>query len=167
MHLTGGRTYQERFALVPWDSEATPSTPRSTPQYAGTSASPDLTTGMPDLFAPGTMRATQTWPGHLPSPGPTLLVNPPQRIEVLDQEQRPVRFTNRLAMSGMPATVLWPGENAQHMCITQWAGPWPITTGWWRSNAQRALYFQFVPEHHQALLVAYSHGSWQCEGIYD
>lgn len=163
VQMAGGRTYQDRFTLVPWDSDDAMPLAATTPGGPGANNAPFLTRASSTTHAD----SHGSWPGSLPSPGPTLLCQPPQEIEVLDTHDNPVRFSHRLAMSGTPATVLWLGDQPQRLAIEQWAGPWPITTGWWRAQAQRALYFQLVPHDHRPLLVAYRPGLWQCEGIYD
>ncbi len=136
---TGGRTYTQRTTHRPWEghNHLTPH-----PQ-------------------------TAPWPGALPSPAPTLLLNPPHPIELHGPNGGNITFTNRTSMSETPHTLIWLEHPTQPLHIHDWAGPWPITTGWWRRTPQRTIYLQLIPTNHQPLLVAYTAGTWQCEGIYD
>lgn len=143
----GGRAYQDKFELIPWDAHDLAADKGTQGEQAALGAGP--------------------WPGQLPSPGPTLLMNPPEEVDLLDAQGQLIVFNNRLAMSGPPSRLNWIDPRKQPLFIADWAGPWPITTKWWRSQTNRTLYLQLIPYDHQPLLVAYRAGAWQCEGIYD
>ncbi len=96
---------------------------------------------------------SQPWPGHLPAPTPSVLINPPRRIRVLDDRGQPVTVTARGAVPVAPAQLdLGQGsgvtpsrdrpsrEQSRHdqrwsqhgaVAITAWAGPWPVDDTWW------------------------------------
>jgi protein ImuB len=135
----GGRTYTGRTTHRPWEEQETRVPP---PEPA-------------------------PWPGALPSPAPTLLLNPPRHIEIHGPSGHDITFTNRTTMSEPPHTLIWSDTQTQPLHIHDWAGPWPITSGWWRRTPQRSIYLQLIPEHHKPLLVTYTQGTWYCEGIYD
>lgn len=46
---------------------------------------------------------SQPWPGHLPAPTPSVLIDPPRRIRVLDDRGQPVTVTARGAVPVAPA----------------------------------------------------------------
>ncbi|HWB67036.1 MAG TPA: DNA polymerase Y family protein [Mycobacteriales bacterium] len=138
--LDGGREPRQRTRLVPWGEEIAPA------------RSPD---------AP--------WPGRLPSPAPSVLVDPPRPVAVLDDRGRPVVVTDR---GGVPAPPSCLTLSGQPLAITAWAGPWPVDERWWDSTcARRAARLQLVDVHGRAYLVACELGGaeprWSLEGIYD
>ena len=139
---TGGRTYQERVSTPWWSVEL--DTAATTEQAS--------------------------WPGQLPSPAPASLKTPPWDIEVLDKNGLTVTFNNRLGLSAQPHAVIktdsrWPEKD--NLPIMNWAGPWPIRTNWWTTDAQHCIYVQLVLDQEPALLAVFRSGAWQCEGIYD
>jgi protein ImuB len=109
------------------------------------------------------------WPGRLPSPAPSVLVDPPQPIRVLDEAGRTVRVSDRGALLSPPAR--YAGPDARHpdarhpddrfaghtdpaavitaapitaapitaAPITAWAGPWPVDERWWDPESARRL----------------------------
>src|SRR3569623_2180999 len=90
--LDGGRDPGQRTRLVPWGDEPTP------------------------LRSP-----EQPWPGQLPAPAPTVLLDPPRPAQLLDAGRRPVRVTERGAMPSPPALF---GLGGEITAVTSWAGPW-------------------------------------------
>ena len=122
--LDGGRDPAQRTRLVPWGDEPVP------------------------LHSP-----QQPWPGRLPPPAPSVLIDPPRPIQVLDDSGQPVQVTERGAVPMPPARLIAAGRPP--LPITSWAGPWPVDERWWSRHPVRCgLRFQLVDVRGQAYLVA-------------
>jgi protein ImuB len=140
--LDGGRSPVERTRLVPWGDDPAP------------------------VRAP-----QQPWPGHLPPPAPSILINPPRPVQVLDAAGHPVVVSKRGAVPAPPATLTVPGQRST--AITSWAGPWPVDERWWQPDAAQAVArFQLVDVHGRAYLVACElhvaeSPRWTMEALYD
>jgi protein ImuB len=137
--LDGGRDPAQRTRLVPWGDE--PAAVRS-PQ--------------------------QPWPGALPAPAPSVLLDPPRAAHVLDATGRSVVVTARGAMPAPPALFALGSE--QPVSITSWAGPWPVDERWWSAESARSVVrCQLVDVRGRAYLVsgAMPDGVWQVDAIYD
>ncbi len=140
--LDGGRSPAERTRLVAWGDDPEP---RRAP--------------------------TQPWPGRLPAPTPTVLLDPPRPVQVRDAQGRPVSVTERGAVPAAPATVELPGEAP--VAITSWAGPWPVDERWWQPGAATAsARFQLVDVRGRAYLAACElrareRPAWTVEALYD
>ena len=82
----------------------------------------------------------QPWPGHLASPAPSVLIEPPRVIRVLDAMGHPVTVTARGAVPVAPAQLdLNLGRHAaQPLAVTAWAGPWPVDDTWWSAELNTA-----------------------------
>jgi len=122
--LSGGRGPAERITFTPLGDEPVP---RADP--------------------------SQPWPGQLPEPSPTVLLDDP--IELLDADGNPVRVTSRGLFSADPArlasgSVASPGLTRKQGTspspspaagsyplpvgageLSWWAGPWPVDERWW------------------------------------
>jgi protein ImuB len=139
--LDGGRDPGQRTRLVPWGDEPAP------------------------LRSP-----EQPWPGQLPAPAPSVLLDPPRPAQLLDAARRPVTVTERGAMPAPPALF---GIGSDVAPITSWAGPWPVDECWWSpDSARRVVRFQVVDVRGRAYLVsatmrAGTPPSWQVDAIYD
>ena len=79
--------------------------------------------------AGGVRSPEQPWPGALPAPAPSVLLDPPRAAQLLDAGGRSVVVTERGAMPAPPALFALGGE--QPVAITSWAGPWPVDERWW------------------------------------
>lgn len=135
--IDGGRDPMQRTTLVPWGDE------------------PVAERG------PG-----QPWPGHLGAPAPSVLIDPPRTIQVLDVTGRPVMVTPRGAVPVPPAHLDLGQGRA--VAITAWAGPWPVDDNWWGSSntastpqaeqrsLQRQARFQLVDLRGRAYLTVCS-----------
>jgi protein ImuB len=138
--LEGGRDPVQRTRLVPWGDDPEP------------------------LRAPD-----QPWPGQLPAPAPSVLLDPPRPAQVLDETRRPVRVTERGAMPFPPA--LFAMDGGQPTAITGWAGPWPVDERWWSPDAaRRVVRCQLVDVRGRAYLVTGTMGPsprWQVDALYD
>ncbi|MGE2832364.1 DNA polymerase Y family protein [Mycobacterium sp. SMC-4] len=109
----------------------------------------------------------QPWPGQLPEPSPTVLLDDP--IEVFDAEGSPVRVTARGLFSADPFRLAAPGRSGR---VSWWAGPWPVDERWWdpsQTKSGRAVRAQVLvgADPPQALLLCYRQRSWYLEGVYE
>ncbi|WP_375496714.1 DNA polymerase Y family protein [uncultured Jatrophihabitans sp.] len=138
--LEGGRDPGQRTRLVSWGDEPLP------------------------LRSP-----EQPWPGQLPAPAPSVLLDPPQPAQVLDADRRPVVVTDRGAVPAPPALFAMGGETPT--AIASWAGPWPVDERWWSpESARRAVRCQVVDVRGRAFLVSgimTPQPHWQVDAIYD
>ncbi len=112
----------------------------------------------------------QPWPGRLPAPAPTVLVDPPRPISVLDAQGHPVVLTERGSVPLPPARFGMIGERP--IAVASWAGPWPVDERWWgESPSGLRARFQLVDVRGQAYLVACAvrdgQPAWTLEARYD
>jgi len=140
--LQGGRAVRDQVHLQPWGAQAAAPRPLDRP-----------------------------WPGHLPAPAPATVPERPAPVEVLDPAGRPVRFDDRLMMSGVPARVLTTGtarRPATDHPVAGWAGPWPLAERWWSpGEADVRVHVQVTLADGRALLLACRPDGWTCEAVYD
>jgi protein ImuB len=114
---------------------------------------------------------TMPWPGRLPSPAPSVLIDPPSPIRLLDEGGHPVLVSDRGAMLRPPA-LLGIGAGAP-VAVTSWAGPWPVDERWWDpATSSRVVRLQLVDVRGRAYLVVgeMTHAEdpkWGLEGVYD
>ena len=137
--LDGGRDPGQRTRLVPWGDEPLP------------------------LHSP-----EQPWPGSLPAPAPSVLLDPPRPARVLDAGGRPVTVTERGAMPAPPARFAMGDEPP--VAVASWAGPWPVDERWWHpDSARQVVRCQLVDVRGRAYLVTGTMpaGAWQVDAIYD
>ena len=141
----GGRGPNQRTRYVPWGDEQLP------------------------VHSP-----EQPWPGRLPAPAPSVLLDPPRPVRVLDATGHPVTVTERGAVSHPPAALALHGE--QPVPVTSWAGPWPVDERWWTDQAAvRVARFQIVDARGRAYLVSAPMSGpivgdstgWLLEAVYD
>ena len=135
--LSGGRGPAERITLTPLGDELVPhADPR------------------------------QPWPGQLPEPSPTVLLDDP--VEVLDAQGNPVRITSRGLFSADPARLVASNRDG---VLRWWAGPWPVDERWWDSGQAtgRTARVQVLVDGDpgQALLLCYRRSRWYLEGVYE
>ncbi len=147
--LSGGRGPAERITLTPLGDEPVP------------------------RADPG-----QPWPGQLPEPAPTVLLDDP--VELLDAEDNPVRVTGRGLFSAEPVRLTGDGRSGR---LRWWAGPWPVDERWWDPgasgkgsvNAGRTARVQVLLEEpggrgddaDRAMLLCYRQRQWFLEGVYE
>ncbi|WP_396906135.1 DNA polymerase Y family protein [Mycolicibacterium phlei] len=141
--LSGGRGPAERITLTPLGDEPVP---RADP--------------------------SQPWPGQLPEPSPTVLLDDP--VDLFDADGRPVRVTARGLFSADPARLDAPGKVVKAGRLAWWAGPWPVDERWWdpgQVRAGRTARAQVLLDRNgrpgQALLLCYRQRRWYVEGIYE
>jgi protein ImuB len=133
--LSGGRGPAERITLTPLGDEPLPHTDPGLP-----------------------------WPGQLPEPSPTVLLDDP--VELLDAQGNPIRVTSRGMFSADPALLIARGRDDQ---LSWWAGPWPVDERWWDPDLGkgRTARAQVLLEGERALLLCYRQRRWYLEGIYE
>jgi protein ImuB len=113
----------------------------------------------------------QPWPGHLPSPAPSVVLDLPAPIELLDAGGHVVVVSDRGSVLRPPSRLGLRRESSVE--VTSWAGPWPADERWWDpASAVRVARIQIVDARGRAYLVAgeMSTGAdpkWVLEGIYD
>ena len=136
----GGRSPAERFVRVP---------------VAGTEL--DGSRPLPVTDGP-------PWPGRVPSPSPTLLVDEP--VRVCDVTGATLVVSGRGTLSAPPAVIEHPGRAPIE--VTAWAGPWLSDERWWDPHThQRRARLQLLLEDGRAVLVFCEHHAWSIEGWYD
>jgi protein ImuB len=139
--LSGGRGPAERITLAPLGDELVP---RADPQ--------------------------RPWPGQLPEPSPTVLLDDP--VEVFDTQGNPVRVTSRGVLSTDPVRLVAHGRDGS---LRWWAGPWPVDERWWdpdqaktgRTARMQVLLGDDGDESARAMLLCYRQRRWYLEGIYE
>ena len=133
--LSGGRGPAERIRLTPLGDEPVPR------------ADPCL-----------------PWPGQLPEPSPTVLLDDP--VELLDGQGNPIRVTGRGLFTADPARMTARGREDR---LRWWAGPWPVDERWWNPEHAkgRTARAQVLVEDGKALLLCYRQRRWYLEGIYE
>jgi hypothetical protein len=134
--VQGGRDPAEQAALVPWGSPA----------------------------AAGGGPGGAPWPGRLPPPSPTQVLQVPRRVEVIDDAGRVVEVSGRGLLNGEPARLSIEGGPWQP--VTAWAGPWPVTERWWAVRRRRAR-VQVVTGDGVARLLCAERAQWWVEALYD
>ncbi|MGL5819378.1 MAG: DNA polymerase Y family protein, partial [Phycicoccus sp.] len=144
--LQGGRGPADRQALVPWGERPT---------------------GLRPLDRP--------WPGRLPPPAPTRVLNPPWPAVVVGAGGQVVTVDDRGVVSEPPArfvvcTAATPPRvprAALAQPVGQWAGPWPVDESWWEQPSRRVARFQLVGVDGRAWLLVHDAGAWFTEAAYD
>src|ERR1700758_4384571 len=117
----------------------------------------------------------QPWPGQLPEPSPTVLLDEP--VELLDAQGSPVRVTSRGVFSADPVRLEAPHHNGP---LRWWAGPWPVDERWWDPEvttgrtARAQVLIDCAREEQNvgsdpgtAFLLCYRRRRWYLEGIYE
>jgi protein ImuB len=119
----------------------------------------------------------QPWPGQLPEPSPTVLLDDP--VELFDADGNPVRVTGRGLFSADPARLEAPGGTDRAGRLSWWAGPWPVDERWWDAGqvptqvrAGRTARVQVLLDGDgdtagRALLLCYRQRRWYLEGAYE
>ncbi|MCP9276714.1 DNA polymerase Y family protein [Mycolicibacterium arenosum] len=138
--LSGGRGPAERITLTPLGDEPVP------------------------RADPG-----QPWPGQLPEPSPSVLLDDP--VDLLDVDGNPVRVTGRGLFTAEPARLK--GDRTSGG-LSWWAGPWPVDERWWdagsaggRTARAQVLLSGDERAGGRALLLCYRQRRWYIEGAYE
>jgi protein ImuB len=120
---------------------------------------------------PAIREPSQPWPGRLPSPAPSVLLDPPSPVQLLDEGGQSVLVTDRGALLRPPARLGVGSEPP--VAVMSWAGPWPVDERWWDpATSARVARLQLVDVRGRAYLVvgemSRDTGSrWALEGVYD
>ncbi|HEY1444400.1 MAG TPA: hypothetical protein VGF51_05845 [Acidimicrobiales bacterium] len=133
--LRGGRDPAGQSVLVPWGS------PEADVDAAG---------------AP--------WPGRLPPPAPTDVLQVPRRAELVDAEDNAMVVSGRGLLTAPIDRLSVDGGPWEK--VAAWAGPWPVTERWWSVRRRRAR-LQVVTEEGVARLLCSERGRWWVEALYD
>lgn len=127
----------------------------------------------------------QPWPGRLPEPAPTVLLDDP--VELLDAHHNPVKVTGRGLFTADPAQLIARGRTDR---LRWWTGPWPVDERWWDPDlgvpparggetgaptgsgrtARAQVLLDGPPGSGQpgaALLLCYRQRRWYLEGAYE
>lgn len=135
--LSGGRGPAERITLTPLGDEPVPQADPNRP-----------------------------WPGQLPEPSPTVLLDDP--VELLDAQGNSIRVTSRGLFSADPARLTARDHDDR---LRWWAGPWSVDERWWNPElgkgrtARAQVLLDGDPG--KALLLCYRQRRWYMEGIYE
>ena len=113
------------------------------------------------------------WPGRLPDPLPSRLVQPPQAVQLRAIGGDDVAVDARLELSGAPATIMWTPHHRQQqpqhrLGVVSCFGPWPVEQRWWdQRQASRVVWLQLVLDDDRAVLVELTDGCWSVVGWFD
>ncbi len=169
--ITGGRTPTDRIRHIPWDQRPSHST-----QHHKKNASSHQQVA--------TTQEHHPWPGQLPTPSPATLF-PPTPTTLSDPAGLPVALSARGTLESPPymwtptrlpaLTSLIGGADVDALntathTVTNWAGPWTITTSWWTRPAptdSTLTYLQLMFDTHPPVLLVHRADAWHWEGTYD
>lgn len=139
--VQGGRDPRSRALLVAWNDDPAPR-----------------------------RRADAPWPGGVPAPFPSTVLDSPAHVHLLDAEGRSVTVDVTGQISAAPGHLdiraALPGVVPGLREIRAWAGPWPVSERWW-DEERRGAWMQVVLDSGPALLLALRGGAAAVEGIYD
>jgi hypothetical protein len=133
--LRGGRDPAGQSVLVPWGSPEADVDPGGAP-----------------------------WPGRLPPPAPTDVLQVPRRAELVDAEDNAMVVSGRGLLTAPIDRLSVDGGPWEK--VAAWAGPWPVTERWWSVRRRRAR-LQVVTEDGVARLLCSERGRWWVEALYD
>jgi hypothetical protein len=104
------------------------------------------------------------WPGRVPPPAPSDVLQVPPRAELVDAEGNAMVVSGRGLLTA-PIDRLSVG-GAPWEEVVAWAGPWPVTERWW-SVRRRTARLQVVTADGVARLLRTERGQWWVEALYD
>lgn len=107
-------------------------------------------------------RLDAPWPGRLPTPAPSTLLDEPREVGVVDESGTTVVVDARGRISAPPRRVM----ADRPYDVVAWAGPWPISETWW-STPRRGAWVQVTPADGPSMLLVGQDGRWLLEGLYD
>jgi len=107
-------------------------------------------------------RLDAPWPGRLPTPAPSTLLDEPREVGVVDESGTTVVVDARGRISAPPRRVV----ADRPYDVVAWAGPWPISETWW-STPRRGAWVQVTPADGPSMLLVGQDGRWLLEGLYD
>ncbi len=119
-----------------------------------------------DARGPGSVPEAPPWPGHLPTPEPSLVYAERRPAALRDAAGEPVTVTARCLLSAAPAALEIAGGHWAE--VVAWAGPWPAEERWWdKGSARRRARFQVRLADGTAHVVVLESGEWWVEASYD
>jgi len=104
------------------------------------------------------------WPGRLPAPSPTSVLERPRPAAVADVVGRPLAVGAEGLLDGVPDRCAVDG--GPWRSVEEWGGPWPVLEHFWSTPRRRAR-LQLVLEGGVAILVCFEQGNWVLEAVYD
>jgi len=105
------------------------------------------------------------WPGQVPAPSPTTVLQTPTAVVLTDPAGHPVEVNARGLLSAVPGRCLL-GGGAPVEEVVAWAGPWPLSTRWWDRRRWRAR-LQVLTASGAGFLLGSERGRWWLLGRYD
>jgi protein ImuB len=149
--VRGGRDPAGQSVLTPWGSPGA---------EAGSSvgASPSVDSGG------GAGAGPAPWPGRVPPPAPSDVLQVPPRAELVDAEGNAMVVSGRGLLTE-PIDRLSIGGGPWEEVVA-WAGPWPVTERWWAVR-RRTARLQVVTADGVARLLRTERGQWWVEALYD
>ncbi|WP_066515673.1 DNA polymerase Y family protein [Curtobacterium ammoniigenes] len=140
--IGGGRMLAERIIRVPWG---------------------DTPVGGERAVA---VARARPWPGKLPGPPPSTVLDRPQPVDVVDARQRAITVDERGMLSDTPARFRADADRGgRFQEITAWAGPWPLVVRWWESGGRRLHRLQLVDADTRAWYLMLADGRWWAEAV--
>lgn len=113
----------------------------------------------PLVKASGSAPPAAPWPGALPLPSPSVVLDAPEPAVLADQDGHPLRVNGRGELSGQPMT-LAVADRVPRL-VLDWAGPWVIDERWWDvTGRRRVARLQVLCDDGAAHLVAAEHQRW-------
>jgi protein ImuB len=113
---------------------------------------------------PGGAVGGAPWPGRLPPPAPSDVLQEPPRAELVDAEGNAMVVSGRGLLDAAIDRLSVDGGPWQE--VVGWAGPWPVTERWWEVRRRRAR-LQVVTADGVARLLCSERGRWWVEAVYD
>lgn len=110
------------------------------------------------------------WPGHLPTPSPSVVPANGWAAEVIDRHGQAVSVSGRAMVSAAPARITITDDAGRRTSdeIVAWAGPWVYDERWWDAAAhRRRARFQLLTKRGIGLLATMESGRWSVEAVYD
>ena len=84
------------------------------------------------------------WPGAVPGPAPTRVLDPPIAAQLLDATGAPVLVSARGEASAVPAVLRCGALPGQGGPVRAWAGPWAQDVRWWDPAGERRVLWHLV-----------------------
>ncbi len=113
----------------------------------------------------------EPWPGQLPLPAPTKVLNDPVVVDLRDATNKEIGVSGRGELSSEPAIVCLDlvanvGKQIRNRVVA-WAGPWPTEERWWDEGThRRRARLQLELDDGSAHVVVIEHGQWWLEATY-
>jgi protein ImuB len=157
--LQGGRDPAGQSVLLPWGSPEVEGSINASRAAGRDGGGEDSGT----LEAAGSARGAP-WPGRLPPPAPSDVLQEPPRAELVDAEGNAMVVSGRGLLHAAIDRLSVDGGPWQE--VVGWAGPWPVTERWWEVRRRRAR-LQVVTADGVARLLCSERGRWWVEAVYD